>query len=395
MSELTEDDRSMSAPSLGRAQAEFARRFGRRPSVAAWAPGRVNFIGEHTDYNDGFVLPMALERWTVAVAAPAAGRSVTVASTAFTEEIHLDLGSSIARAERGWGNYVSGVLAGCLHAGLDLDGFEAVIDSDVPVGAGLSSSAALEVATATLVERLTGARLEPERKATVCREAEHVFAGVPCGIMDQLIATMAKAGSALLIDCRSREVREVPFAEGAPAVLIANSNVAHDLAAGEFAVRRRECEAAARELGLTSLREASPDELGALDGGSRLYRRARHVVEENARTLAAGEAMETGDWGSLGKLMYASHASLRDLFEVSTREMDTLVDLAAQLGDGGPVYGARMTGAGFGGCTLTLVRRDHLDEVCEHLRRGYLEATGTEPSLFSSRAAAGADGCAL
>jgi galactokinase len=376
----------------------FERRFGRRPTHAAAAPGRVNLIGEHTDYNDGFVLPMAIDRQTVIVAAPAPGSApapgkatARVVSLDIEGEATFPVDATLAPGEPAWSNYVRGAVAMMLRHGVDPGGFDAVLSSTVPVGGGLSSSASIEVATATLVERLADRAIDPVDKALACQQAEHRFAGVPCGIMDQFISAMGRAGYALLIDCRTHDTRLVPLDDPAIAVLIINSNVRHELTGGEYAERRRQCEAAAGALGVEALRDATLEKLGAararLDDVT--FRRARHVIGEIDRTLRAADAMGRRDWASVGPLMFESHASLRDDFQVSTPELDKLVELASdRVADG--VIGSRMTGGGFGGCTVTLVRADAAEAVGRGIAAAYADAVGIEASVFVTRPSDGA-----
>ena len=377
------------------AAAEFGRRFGRPPRWVAAAPGRVNLIGEHTDYNAGFVLPMAIDRHTVVAAdRPArlsrATSKATLFSAAQEEPAAVAVAPPFAPGPVPWARYVEGVVAGCHDAGLRCGVFEAVYVSDVPVGGGLSSSAAIEVATATLIEALTGTWLDPLRKALLCQKAENTFAGVPCGVMDQSASVMGKEGALLLLDCRSLTVRLVPLADPDGVARIVNSNVRHDLGDGGYAARRRQCEEAAHTLGVAALRDVSPlerleAERGRLDDVH--YRRARHVVTEIARTVAAADAIGRGDWPEVGRLMVASHASLRDDYQVSCEELDLLVELAAAC-DG--VIGSRMTGGGFGGCTISLVRRQALDRVTRHVEERYRAKTGRDATVFVTRPADGA-----
>jgi galactokinase len=267
-----------------------------------------------------------------------------------------------------------------------------VIHSNLPLGGGLSSSAALEVATATLMEAITGHQLEPLQKALLCQKAEHDFAGVPCGIMDQCSAVMGRPGCLLLLDCRSRDVRPVPLADDDVRVLIVDSNVKHELGGTEYATRRRQCEQAARLLGVPSLRDSSPEQLERYRDrlGDILYRRARHVVTENVRTLQAADALQSGDWDAVGRLMVASHASLRDDYEVSCAELDLLVDQANRIGPAGGVIGSRMTGGGFGGCTVSLVRAEALEAISQRISEEYLRQAGRPASLFVTRPVDGA-----
>ena len=266
------------------------------------------------------------------------------------------------------------------------------VDSRVPLGGGLSSSAALEVATATLVEAVTGRPLDPVEKARLCQWAEHNFAGVPCGIMDQFSSALGAEGRLLLIDCRTETHELVPLDDPGVAVLVINSNVKHELTGGEYAERRGQCEAAARILGVKALRdvtlaqlEAARDKLEPI-----IYRRARHVVGEDERTTAAAAALRAGDWARVGELMYASHESLRDDFEVSCPELDVLVELASEIGADGGVIGSRMTGGGFGGCTVTLVRTGREREIAARIGREYERRTGAAATPFVTKPARGA-----
>jgi galactokinase len=382
-----------------RALDRFRQRFGGDPQWIVAAPGRVNIIGEHVDYNDGFVLPMAIDRYCVIAAAGNTADEASIYSAATNEEVRLPLaptaaaGSASASRNRGhWSNYVAGVIAGCSAVSLKPGGFSAVIESDVPVGGGLSSSAALEVATATLLEAMTGVSLAPVAKALLCQRAEHEFAGVPCGIMDQFASVMCQADHLMLLDCRSQQSEQIPFSDPIVTVLIINTNVKHELSGGEYAERRGQCESAARKLNVASLRDAT---LGQLESNrSKLsdaeFRRARHIIGEIARTIDASAGIKAGRWPEVGQLMYASHDSLRDDFEVSCGELDLLVDLARNLGPSGGVIGSRMTGGGFGGCTVSLVETSKVDEIGQQLSRAYRIKTRIEPSILISRPAGGA-----
>jgi galactokinase len=392
--------------------AKFAERFGRTPRWIVAAPGRVNIIGEHIDYNDGFVLPMAIERYTVIAAGgndearmtndeSSAHASfdirhsslATIFSAATKDEARISLTSPRKHDVPGhWSNYVAGALAGCIEKGMRPGGFKAVIESNVPVGGGLSSSAALEVATATLVEAMTGRTLEPVEKALLCQKAEHEFAGVPCGIMDQFASVMCRADHLMLLDCRSRNIEHIPLSDPAITVLIVNTNVTHELSGGEYAERRGQCESAARKLGVSSLRDARLPQLMArrqhLEPAE--FRRARHAISEIGRTVAAAAGVKAGKWAEVGKLMYASHDSLKDDYEVSCEELDLLVGLAREIGPEGGVIGSRMTGGGFGGCTVSLVETAKMDGVVERLANRYRERTGIEPGVLTSRPGRGA-----
>jgi galactokinase len=374
------------------AAAGFQKRFGRAPRWVAAAPGRVNLIGEHTDYNDGFVLPMAIERWTILAGAPGSARELTVCSSALDGQARIDLTKSIERAEPAWANYVRGVAARFQEIGLEIPGLELLVHSNVPLGGGLSSSAALEVATATLLEAATEHTLDPVAKAVLCQQAEHKFAGVPCGIMDQFTSVLARANHFLLLDCRSQQTELIPMIDQTVAVLIINTNVKHELAAGAYAQRRRQCETAARQMKVAALRDATLDSLYAAQAqlDPVVLRRARHVITENERTVAAARALQDADWARLGELMFASHTSLRDDYEVSCLELDVLVELAQAMSPANGLIGCRMTGGGFGGCVVALARTDALEEIEGRMALGYRERTGREASMFISRPANGA-----
>lgn len=353
----------------------FQEQFKTSPSFAVCAPGRVNLIGEHTDYNDGFVLPMALELVTVIVGRKSDGDVCHLATCAqgadephvITFPIHTP-DSPLVPGKPSWANYVKGVIA---NFPAPVPAFDAVIATSVPLGGGLSSSASLEVATYTFLEQLTGKEQKDLKvKALACQKAEHNFANMPCGIMDQFISVMGKRGNALLLDCRSMEATLVPMTNPDLAVLVTNSNVRHELTGSEYPTRRKQCETAAKTLGKPSLREVTMAELEANKGKLEdvEFCRARHVVGEIQRTTEAAAALERENYEKFGKLMVESHNSLRDDYEVSCEELDLLVKLAMEV-DG--VYGSRMTGGGFGGCTVTLVKRSSVDNLIKHIQEGY------------------------
>jgi galactokinase len=356
----------------------------------------VNLIGEHTDYNGGFVLPMAIDRYVVMAAAPLAVRAerprVRIHSAALDASAEIPLDGPVRPGKPAWANYVRGVIAGFQGLGLAVPAIEALAVSEVPLGGGLSSSAAFEVATATLLEAATGTMLDRLEKARLCRRAEQDYAGVPSGLMDQATSVLGDEAGALLIDCRSELARLVPLTDPNVSVLICNSNVRHALGDGAYARRRAECDEAAQLLGVSTLRESTPEAVEAAREalGPIPHRRARHVVTENARTLAAAAALEAGDLPATGALMYESHRSLRDDFEVSCPEVDTLVEAARALGIEGGVLGARMTGGGFGGCTVNLVRTERVAPVADALAREYRRRHGRALSHFVSRPARGA-----
>ncbi len=377
------------------AEDEFRSRFGSEPTVIGAAPGRVNLIGEHIDYNDGFVLPMAIERYAVIAAGPqpeGAGREARLYSIGLDAEAAIPVDPRSEPASRGWARYVEGVVAGFLGRGHNVAPFRAVIASNVPTGGGLSSSAALEVATATVLQGMNGVSLSPTEVGLLCQEAEHNYAGVPCGIMDQFSSAFGKASELMLLDCQSTEITHVPFASEEVEVLITNSNVKHELTGGEYAERRGQCDSALAKIGKGSWRDVSANDLQAAESklsGVELQR-ARHVVTEIARTVDAAEAFRGRRWSEVGALMYASHASMRDDFEISVPEIDALVQAARGIGEPGGVYGSRMTGGGFGGCTVTLVRAGDADRVAEAIVGQYKQATGIDAECFVSRPAQGA-----
>lgn len=363
-----------------------------RPSVfSVIAPGRVNLIGEHTDYNDGLVLPMAIEpHIRLDVAARRDQWMVLESDGSDQREVRVDMGRAIVpRDFKGsWVAYPCGVVAGLKRLGWEIPGFTARISATLPAGAGLSSSAALEVGVATAVEVLAGRHLPAEQKALLCQRAEHEFAGVPCGIMDQFAVTLGRAGYALLLDCQTRASIHVPLAADAVSVLIIHSGVKHSLADGEYARRRAECQSAARLLGVASLREISPSDWrdceSSLPDVER--RRSRHVITEHERTLAFVDALKARDWHAAGQCMYGSHASLSQDYEVSCRELDLIVDVSRHV-DG--VFGCRMTGGGFGGCAVALIDTSRAPQIEQLFRCRYRDRTGVEPVTFVTKATAG------
>ncbi|HZQ64923.1 MAG TPA: galactokinase [Gaiellaceae bacterium] len=344
------------------------------------APGRVNLIGEHTDYNEGFVLPIAIDLECVVRVGRAGGDRVRLRSTQLGGEVELPADGSAepALTRPAWGRYAAGVVRVLAELGRPAVGFEGEVSSTVPIAAGLSSSAAFEVAVALALCDAAGFEPPPLELAQACQRGELVATGVPCGIMDQLTSIAGRRGSALLIDCRSLDVDPIPLPPGL-AVLVVHSGVPRELAGSAYAERRRECEEAAARLGLRALRDATLDQVAG-------WPRARHVVSENARVNAAVEALRAGDAARLGGLLGEGHASLRDDFEVSTPELDTLVELLVEAG----ALGARLTGAGFGGCVVALASTDRALEVGEAAAVRYRAETGREPRVFVCRAADGA-----
>ncbi len=374
---------------------QFTKAYGRPPRWIAAAPGRVNVIGEHTDYNDGFVLPMAIERYAIMAAdEPASGRnSIQIRDTVEgVEPAMIDLSAIVKPGVPKWSNYPRGVIAGFMARGVKLPGLDVLLHSTVPLGGGLSSSAALEVCTATLLEAVTGKELDPVKKALLCQKAEHEFAGMPCGIMDQFISVMGRENHLLLLDCRSRKMELVPMNDPSVAILIVNTNVKHELSGSEYPTRRKQCETAAKILGVPSLRDATADALERAKGkmDEVVYRRARHVIGEIERTLHAAEGIRASNWPTVGQLMYASHCSLRDDYEVSCAELDAVVEIAEAIGIKDGIFGCRMTGGGFGGCAVALAKTEAIEAISKTIAADYKKKTGIEAAIFSSRPAAGA-----
>jgi len=378
---------------LATLRADFARHYGHSPAWIARAPGRVNLIGEHTDYNQGIVLPMAIEREVLLAAAPNGSRQIRLRSTAIAGPATVELSQPVGRTTHGhWSNYPRGVIAGFIERNVALIGLDLLVDSTVPLGGGLSSSAALEVATATLLEAVAQQRLEPLEKVRLCQEAEQRFAGVPCGIMDPFVVTLARRDHLTLLDCRSHLAQEIEFSDPEVAVLIAGTNVKHSLAHSEYPLRRRQCESAAQKLQLPSLRALAAGDLASaahqLDAQS--LKRVRHVVTEIDRTQQAAAAIAARRWSEAGRLMYLSHDSLRYDFEVSAPELDAIVEIARATGEEGGVFGARMTGGGFGGCAVLLVRTAAVTSITGRICAQYSQQFAVTPTLFVSRPAAGA-----
>jgi galactokinase len=356
------------------------------------APGRVNLIGEHTDYNDGFVLPAAINFSTAVTLCPRNDRIINVSSSSFPEPISFDLDEHSPQPRSHWSDYVRGVTVTLEQAGYRLKGADLEIDSDVPIGAGLSSSAAIEVATGHALLQTSGFAIGGVELARLCQRAENNFVGMRCGIMDQFVACHGQKECALLLDCRSLEYRLVPLPKDIRLV-ICNTMIKHELAAGEYNKRRAECEAGVRQLaaqreGVGALRDVTLEQLefARSDLPEVIYRRCRHVISENARVLGAVAALERGDIAEVGRLMSESHRSLRDDYEVSCAELDLMVGLADDVPG---VIGARMTGGGFGGCTINLVTDENIEEFEGHITRRYQAATGIIPEVYVCHAAEG------
>jgi len=374
-----------------KAKKELASNFGVESTLVALAPGRVNLIGEHIDYCDGFVLPLAIERYVGIAARPNDSQTARISTTG-EATIEIDLSKAQEIADPKWSNYLRGVMRGFQDLEYKLPGFDASIISSVPLGAGLSSSAALECAFATLLEGLVDTVLPMADKALLAQKAEHDFAGVPCGIMDQFASAFGMKDQLILIDCRSSEPEMVPFSDPSLSIIVVNTNVSHDLSDGGYRTRRKETEEGLALAGKESWRDVTMEDVYAAQEkmGDRIFRRSRHVVTEIARTAQVVEAFKSGDFSNIGSLMESSHRSLRDDFEVSCDELDLMVALATEIGLEGGVLGARMTGGGFGGSTVTLCHSINAEAIARQMNDRYQAQTSIEPLLFVTRPAQGA-----
>jgi galactokinase len=362
------------------------------PATIYRAPGRVNLIGEHTDYNDGFVLPAAIGFHCWVAAAPRSDRRLVIHSENFNETVEANLDSLSAMAKNHWSDYPLGVPWAVQNAGKRLKGANLLISGDVPLGAGLSSSAAIEVAVGFALLQQSGLPIDRLELAQLCQKAENEFVGARCGIMDQFVACQGRASHALLLDCRSLEYKPVKLPPGIT-LMICNTMVKHELASGEYNRRRAECEEAVRTLRkvlpeIRALRDVTLPQLEQHRAllNPKVYSRCHHVVTEDNRTQSAARAFESGELRVLGQLMHESHRSLRDDYEVSCKELDLLVEIAAaQPG----VIGARMTGGGFGGCTINLVESAAVEAFPQTVAAEYLAQTGLKPEIYVSAASDG------
>ena len=371
----------------------FHAEYGTKPRIFS-APGRVNMIGDHTDYNDGFALPIAIGLRTLVAGGPRVDRHVRVRSLSFADEAEIDLDAGEFIRRHTWLDYIEGMARSLASRGVKLGGADLIVQSDVPLGAGLSSSAALEMSVGLALVSLSGrGDLAPRELALAAQAAEHTYVGTQSGIMDQLVAALGKRDRALLIDSRSLDTTDVPCTLPGASLVVCNTRVKRELAASAYNQRRRECETSVTTLRtrlphLRALRDLSLEEL---DANGRLLtdtqqRRCRHVVTENARTLDAGRALSRDDLAEFGRLMVASHASLRSDYEVSCPELDLSVDVAMEVPG---VFGARMTGGGFGGCTVNLVADGAVGELSEKLVRSFAHAFQRQPDIFVVRACDG------
>lgn len=376
------------------ARGAFRELYGYEPAGIWSAPGRVNLIGEHTDYNEGYVFPLAIDRRAGVAAAPRQDGVLRLATTApGSAAAEIKVAELVPGRLAGWSRYVAGVHWAFGVRGIDVPGMDILLDSDVPVGAGLSSSAAVECAAALAVNDLAGAGLPAEDLVLLCQQAENDFAGAPTGILDQSASLLSQAGHALFLDCRSRESRLVPLdlAGEGMSLLVIDTKVSHAHDSGGYAERRRDCERAAETLGVASLRELTlPDlVLAAPRLERKAYQRARHVVSENARVLTVVAHLEAGrPIRGLGQVLSSSHESLRDDFEVSSPELDLAVETAVAAG----AAGARMTGGGFGGSALALVNAAEAGQIGAAVKRSFERAGYADPEVFAVEPGAGARG---
>jgi len=386
----------LAPPSTTNLKAQFEDAFPRSANCGVRifrAPGRVNLIGEHTDYNEGFVMPGAIAfEHRVAVAGNDSGE-LNIRDVQESQAHSFLIDDPDPEPRHDWTDYVRGVQIQLSRLGCRLPGANLLIDGHVPLGAGLSSSAALEVASALALLHACGRSLPSKTVAQLCQRAENEFVGARCGIMDQFSSISGRAGRALLLDCRSLEASYVPLPESV-ALVICNTMVRHSIAAGEYNQRRAECERSveyfkSKRDGITALRDVTEDDLRKYGSGlpKALLRRTRHIVTENARVLAAARAFENDDLKTVGELMYQSHASLRDDYEVSCPELNVMVELAAAVPG---TCGSRMTGGGFGGCTVSLVKREAVEHFTREVAAGYERATHIHPDIFVTTLADGA-----
>ncbi len=370
----------------------FNEYFGQQPLVVAAAPGRVNLIGDHTDYNQGFVLPMALNNVNVVAIAPSPTGKHRWIGGIGDPLVELTVDEIASPGEPFWTNYIRGIICMLKRRGVEVPAVDILVDSNVPRGGGLSSSAAFEMSVCIALATLCGVEIPPTERALMGQATEHEFANVPCGIMDQFISANGRVDNAIMLDCKDLSYEFIPMVDESISVLVVDSAVKHSLADGGYAARRKNCEEACAILGVESLRDVTFDQLeeSKIKLGDLCYRRARHVIGENQRVQAFADAVAQADWETAGIAMRGSHASLRDDYEVSCAEVDCLVNLFDSIPNGDAVYGARMTGGGFGGSVVALVRSDVVEQVGQDIIESYRESLGIETSYLITRAGAGA-----
>ena len=374
----------------------FSHAFGdARNTTITRAPGRVNIIGEHTDYNDGYVLPIAIDRSVLVAMRPNGSSIVNIRSVNYDQSASFDLNAEGLEADAQWLRYPFGVAKVLLAEGHALAGIDVAVEGNVPLGGGLSSSAAVEVAFALAYCTASKLDIDPLALAQLCRKAESEYAGVNCGIMDQYVALFAEKDHAVFLDCRNLTHEQVPCRTDAVKLVVSDTGVRHSLAGSEYNTRRAQCEQGAASFarrihGVKNLRDLAPEDVQMLgqDLESPVLERCRHVVTENARTMAAAQALRRKNVYQLGVLMSASHESLKNDYEVTCKELDLMVDIASELPG---VFGSRMTGGGFGGCTISLVASEKVDDFCKALAQKYEAATGISPHIYIVAAESGAE----
>ena len=364
----------------------FVQHFGEQPSLIVRAPGRVNLIGEHTDYNDGFVLPMAIDRAIWIAVRPRMDRLVRIHSVDFEAEAVFSLDD--LKKEQGWAEYPKGVAHILQAEGYELSGWDGVMMGDVPRGSGLSSSAAVEMATARVFASVSNLKWDAAYMARIGQRAENQWVGVNCGIMDQMASAACKEGHALFLDCRSLEIQHVPLPAHV-AVVVMDTSTRRGLVDSAYNERRSQCEEAARFFGVKALRDVSLDEFEKRKSGLNevVMRRARHIITDDQRVLDAMQAMRTNDLVRLGNILNAGHSSLRDDFEVTNEALNQIVEAAQEQSS---CYGARMTGGGFGGCAIALVDAGKVNAFVDSVEKAYREKSGLEPQIYVCKASAGA-----
>ncbi|MCC3152085.1 galactokinase [Hymenobacter sp. BT770] len=382
----------MSAPLAQAVLAEFKQHFGYEPMLVR-APGRVNLIGEHTDYNGGYVLPAAIDKEAIFAVGLNGGTEIRLISHDLGETFTLANVAEVSPSQTHWANYLLGVVAQLQQRGVVVPGFDCVFGANIPVGAGMSSSAALECGLAFALNHLLHANIGLMELAHVAQKAEHTYAGVQCGLMDQFASLFGRAGQVVRLDCRSLEYAYFPFDTTASRIVLCNSGVKHSLATSAYNTRREECERGVAVLqqyypAVQSLRDATVAQLDAHrdELGDTVYRRCAYVVKENGRVETGCRHLEAGDLTAFGQDMYASHAGLRDDYEVSCVELDALVEAARGVPG---VYGSRMMGGGFGGCTINLVAPEHVDAFIAHVSAAYQQQFGRVPETYQTTIVAG------
>jgi galactokinase len=372
----------------------YAEIFGEEPDIAVRAPGRINLIGEHTDYNKGFVLPVAIDRQLTLTLGRRADKKVIIYSGDFGEEVSFDLSQDSYDSKIVWSNYPRGVIQSLKMEGCELKGFNAFFRGDIPMGVGLGSSAAVEVAFAYGLDQLFGLALKPTKIALLCQEAENSFVGVNCGVMDQFISLLGRKDHALLLDCRSLEYQYIRLKLKGFRLVVIDTGIKRELQDTRYNIRRNECEQAVKVISrclkaTQSLREVSLLEFNNIKDflPDNLRMRSQHVIEENKRVRLCSRLLEKGNLKGFGRLMIRSHQSLRDLFEVSCNELNFIVE---KLGKDPGVLGARMTGAGFGGCAIALIKEDYIESLAPELSGKYRKRFSLEPKFYPIKAADGA-----